>query len=151
MASANSMTEAGHPKLVLWDNPERRRGEGGARGDTCIPVADSCWHMAKTITILWSNYPPIRIINWEKKISHAKWYGQKKRKFHSSYGSENWKGLVWAALKSFLQLQSVICGLELRELSGITLIYLFVLHGLWYLSSSTRDWTWVHGSESRES
>ena len=77
----------------------------------------------------------------EKKIPHAKWCGQKKKKrqFHRSYGSENWKGLGWVALKSFLQLQSVIWGLELTELSGITLVYLFVLHGLWYLSSSTRD------------
>ena len=32
MTSANSMHEAGHPKLVLWDNPEGWGGEGGARG-----------------------------------------------------------------------------------------------------------------------
>ena len=28
MTSANSMHEAGHPKLVLWDNPEGWGGEG---------------------------------------------------------------------------------------------------------------------------
>ena len=40
------MHEAGHPKPVLWDNPEGWGGEGGGsgaqdEGDTCIPVADS--------------------------------------------------------------------------------------------------------------
>ena len=32
MTSASSMHEAGHPKLVLWDNPEGWDGEGGGRG-----------------------------------------------------------------------------------------------------------------------
>ena len=32
MASASLMCEAGHPKLVLWDNPEGWDGEGGERG-----------------------------------------------------------------------------------------------------------------------
>ena len=46
MTSANSMHEAGHPKLVLWDSPEGWGGEGGGRGvqdggDTYIPVANS--------------------------------------------------------------------------------------------------------------
>ena len=47
MASASSMHEAGHPKLVLWDNPGGWGGEGGVcggaqdGGDTCIPVANS--------------------------------------------------------------------------------------------------------------
>ena len=27
--------------------------------DICIPMADSCWYMAETNTILWNNYPPI--------------------------------------------------------------------------------------------
>ena len=42
------MHEAGHPKSVLWDNPEGQGREGGGRevqdggDDTCIPVADSC-------------------------------------------------------------------------------------------------------------
>ena len=51
MTSASLMPEAGHPKLVLWDNPEGWGGEGGGRGlrmgDTCAPVADSCQCMAK--------------------------------------------------------------------------------------------------------
>ena len=47
MTSANSMHEAGHPKLVLWDNPEGWGEEGGGRGgsgwwDTCTFIADSC-------------------------------------------------------------------------------------------------------------
>ena len=48
-----------HPKLVLCDDleewgRERSQGEefGGWRRDTCMPMADSCWCMAKTITIL---------------------------------------------------------------------------------------------------
>ena len=71
MASASLMHEAGHPKPVLWDNPEQGGERGGRRvqdwGDTCIAVANSYWCMAKTITVLWNNYPPIKIINWKKK------------------------------------------------------------------------------------
>ena len=42
------MHEAGHPKPVLWDNPEGRdrlrRGLGGGfrNGGIRVPVADSC-------------------------------------------------------------------------------------------------------------
>ena len=32
MTNASSVHEAGHPKLVLWDNPERWGGEGGGSG-----------------------------------------------------------------------------------------------------------------------
>ena len=32
MTSASSMHEAGHSKLVLWDNPEGWDGERGGRG-----------------------------------------------------------------------------------------------------------------------
>ena len=32
MTSANLTPEAGHSKLVLWDNPEGWGGEGGGRG-----------------------------------------------------------------------------------------------------------------------
>ena len=40
MTSASSMNEAGHPKPVLWDNPEGWGGErDGGRVHTCIPVA----------------------------------------------------------------------------------------------------------------
>ena len=56
MTSASSLHEAGHPKPVLWDSPERWSEEGGGRGsglgDKCTPMADSCQCMAKTITIL---------------------------------------------------------------------------------------------------
>jgi len=31
MTNASSMHEAGHPKLLLWDNPEGLRGKGGGR------------------------------------------------------------------------------------------------------------------------
>ena len=47
MTSANSVPEAGHSKLVLWDNPEGWVGEGGGRGvqdggDTGTTKADAC-------------------------------------------------------------------------------------------------------------
>ena len=29
-------------------------------GNTFIPMADSCWYMAKTNTMVESNYPPIK-------------------------------------------------------------------------------------------
>ena len=32
MTSVRLMHEAGHPKPVLWDNPEEWDGEGGRRG-----------------------------------------------------------------------------------------------------------------------
>jgi len=39
--------------LVHWDDPEGWYREGGGwgyrMGNTCIPVADSCWYMAKPI------------------------------------------------------------------------------------------------------
>ena len=45
MTRAISMHEAGHSKLVLWDNPEgwggREVGQGFRMGDTCAPMADS--------------------------------------------------------------------------------------------------------------
>ena len=56
MTSASSMHEAGHPKPVLWDNPEGWGGEGGGRQvqnqghmDT---LADSCQCIVKIITML---------------------------------------------------------------------------------------------------
>ena len=57
MASATLPYDAEPPKSVLCDNLEGCGGEGGEKwvqdgGDTCIPVADSYWCMAKTITIL---------------------------------------------------------------------------------------------------
>ena len=56
MTSASSMYEAGHSKLMLWDNPEGWGGEQEGWGlgwwDTCAPMADSYQCMAKTTTIL---------------------------------------------------------------------------------------------------
>ena len=58
MISASSMHEAGHSKLVPWDNSEGWGGEGGGRGFRMgghmytTPMADSCQCMAKTTTVL---------------------------------------------------------------------------------------------------
>ena len=45
MTSASLMYEAGHSKLMLWDNLEGRGEEGGERGvqdgGTRAPMADS--------------------------------------------------------------------------------------------------------------
>ena len=43
------------PRWVGWGVREVQQG-----GDICIPMADSCWCMAEAITILQSNYPPIK-------------------------------------------------------------------------------------------
>ena len=50
-ASPGSMHDTGCLGLVHWDNPEGWYGEGGGfrMGNTCIPVADACWYMAKPI------------------------------------------------------------------------------------------------------
>ena len=46
MTNVSLMHEAGHPKPVLWDNPEGWDGEGGGRGfrigNARTPMADSC-------------------------------------------------------------------------------------------------------------
>ena len=59
------MHEAEHSKPVLWDNPEEWGGDRGGWGvqdwGTHGTMADPCQCMAKTITILQSNYPPIKI------------------------------------------------------------------------------------------
>ena len=46
MSSANLMHEAGHLKLVLWDNPEGWSVEGGGRGvqDGGSHVGHMCTH-----------------------------------------------------------------------------------------------------------
>ena len=59
MTNASSMHEIEHSKLVHWDNPEGRDGQGrgmarevggGFRiGNSCTHVADSCQCMAKPI------------------------------------------------------------------------------------------------------
>ena len=49
------MHESGHPKLVLWKNPEGLGGEGRGGGvqdeGLCVPVPESCQYIATTITI----------------------------------------------------------------------------------------------------
>ena len=49
VSSPGSMHDTGCLGLVHWDDPEGWYGEGeGFRmGNTCIPVADSFWYMAK--------------------------------------------------------------------------------------------------------
>ena len=51
VTSPGSMHGTGCLGLVHWDDPEGWYGEGrGFRmGNTCIPVADSFWYMAKPI------------------------------------------------------------------------------------------------------
>ena len=61
-ASGSLMCDAGNTEPVFCENTEGWDGEGGKEGvqggeDMCIPRADSCWCMAKTTTILLSNYP----------------------------------------------------------------------------------------------
>ena len=36
-------------------------------GNICIPIADSCWSMAETNTILCSNYSQLKINKLKKK------------------------------------------------------------------------------------
>ena len=52
ITSPNSMHDTGCLGLVNWDDPEgwrKEEGVGFGMGNTCIPVADSCWCMAKPI------------------------------------------------------------------------------------------------------
>ena len=52
----SSMNEAERPKLVLWENPEKQVREGdwgdSGLGGHMYPMADSCYCIAKTTTIL---------------------------------------------------------------------------------------------------
>ena len=56
MTSTSWMHEAGHSKLVHWDNPQdgmgKEMGGGSGQGDTCTLMADSRQCMTKTTTIL---------------------------------------------------------------------------------------------------
>ena len=53
IASPGSMQDTGSLGLVHWDDPEGWYGEGGGvgfrMGNTCTPVVDGCWCMAKPI------------------------------------------------------------------------------------------------------
>ena len=61
MTSAGYMQEAGRPKPVPGTTQRDGAGKGtGVRfrlGDTCVPAADSHQCVAKTMTLLQSNYP----------------------------------------------------------------------------------------------
>ena len=67
MTSASSMQsteiEAGHPKPVLWDNPEGSGGEGGGRG-----VQDGGIHVYGD----GKNHPNVVIILHLKQVSEVK-------------------------------------------------------------------------------
>ena len=73
MASGNLLYDSGSSNQC-----SELEGKGGVGGrevqegrDICIPVADSCWCMAETSTILKSNYPPIKNINFKKDKFHV--------------------------------------------------------------------------------
>ena len=53
VASPGSMHDTGCLGLVHWDDPEGWNGEGGGSrmGNTCIPVVDSFWYLAKLIQL----------------------------------------------------------------------------------------------------
>ena len=53
MTSANSMHEAGHPKLVLWDNPEGWGGEGSVCG---VQVGLTPVHLWLIHVNVWQNH-----------------------------------------------------------------------------------------------
>ena len=63
MTSANLMHEAGHPKLVLWDNPEGWGGEGGGKG-----VQDGGTHIHPWL---------IHVHVWQKPPQYCKIIGLK--------------------------------------------------------------------------
>ena len=54
-ASSGSMHDTGCLGLEHWDDPEGWYGEGGGgglrMGNTCIPVVDSFWYLAKQIQL----------------------------------------------------------------------------------------------------
>ena len=53
VASPGLMHDTGCLGLVHWDDPEdgmgREEGGGFRMGNTCIPVVDLCWYMAKPV------------------------------------------------------------------------------------------------------
>ena len=63
-ASGDLLYDAGSSTPVLSDNLEGWGGWGWGGGleggDMCVPMADSCWCVAETNTILRSNHPPVK-------------------------------------------------------------------------------------------
>ena len=54
VASPGSMHDTGCLGLVHWDDPEgmgREEGGGFRMGNTCVPVADLLWYLAKLIQL----------------------------------------------------------------------------------------------------
>ena len=49
IASPGLMQDTGCSGLTHWDDPEGWDGEGGGMVNTCIPMADSCQCMAKSL------------------------------------------------------------------------------------------------------
>ena len=80
---------------MLCGNLEGWNGMGDGRevpeeGDICIPMADSCWCMAETNTILQRNYPLIKTLKHGKKINYIE---------RSSYLSKEEKKVRYTCLE----------------------------------------------------
>ena len=88
---------------VLCDNLEGWDGVGGGRevqgGNICIPMADSCWCMAETNTILESSYPsgegnsnPLQYSCLENSVDRGAWWAA----VHAV--TQSWKRLKWLCM-----------------------------------------------------
>ena len=65
MTSANWMPEAGHPKLVLWNNSEEWGGEGSGRG---VQDGETHVHPGLIHVSVWKNPPQYcKVISLELK------------------------------------------------------------------------------------
>ena len=117
------MFDAGHPELMLYDNLEGQGREGGGRRvqdgvDTSIPMADSYLCMAKTISILWSNYPPIKINICLKKKEKKETMGGNSVLTQIEAGVLWWK---WGEFPAFVKTLSLLAALSTSaELWSIT-------------------------------
>ena len=72
MTSASLMHEAGHPKLVLWDNPERHCWEGGGKEGSGCREHISLWLIDVDVWQKQSQYFKVSIfqlkeINFKKR------------------------------------------------------------------------------------
>ena len=65
MTSVSSIHEAGHSKLVLWDNPEEWGGEGSGRG-----VQDEETHVHPWLihVDVWQNLQYCKVISLRSKL-----------------------------------------------------------------------------------